>query len=55
LEALQAAAGSDSPLERHCPRQFVIAERLASDRPFDRELLLCAFTISLFTVTVTHT
>jgi HD domain len=42
LEALRAAAGSDSPLERHCLRQFAIAERLADDRAFDRELLLCA-------------
>jgi hypothetical protein len=31
-----------SPLERHCLRQFAIAERLAGDRAFDRELLLCA-------------
>jgi hypothetical protein len=42
LEALRAAAGSDGPLERHCVRQFAIAERLAGDRAFDRELLLCA-------------
>jgi HD domain len=42
LEALRAAAGLDSPLERHCLRQFAIAERLADDRAFDRELLLCA-------------
>jgi hypothetical protein len=42
LEALRAAAGLDSPLERHCLRQFAIAERLASERAFDRELLLCA-------------
>jgi hypothetical protein len=42
LEALRAAAGSNSPLERHCLRQFAIAERLAGGRPFDRELLLCA-------------
>jgi hypothetical protein len=42
LEALRTAAGSDSPLERHCLRQFAIAERLAGDRRFDRELLLCA-------------
>jgi hypothetical protein len=42
LEALRAAAGSNSPLERHCLRQFAIAERLAGDRPFDRELTLCA-------------
>src|SRR5215217_9778742 len=42
LEALRGAAGLDSPLERHCLRQFAIAERLASERAFDRELLLCA-------------
>lgn len=42
LQALRSAAGSDSPLERHCLRQFAIAERLAGDRAFDRELLLCA-------------
>ena len=42
LEALRAAAGLDSPLERHCLRQFAIAERLAGERAFDRELLLCA-------------
>jgi HD domain len=42
LEALRGTAGSDGPMERHCLRQFVIAERLAGDRPFDRELLLCA-------------
>ena len=42
LEALRTAVGSDSPMERHCLRQFAIAERLAGDRPFDRELLLCA-------------
>jgi hypothetical protein len=53
LEALRAAAGSDSPLERHCLRQFAIAERLAGDRAFDRELLLCAcwlHDLGLFTV-----
>jgi HD domain len=42
LEALRAAAGTDSPLERHCLRQFAIAERLAGDRVFDREVLQCA-------------
>jgi hypothetical protein len=42
LEALRAVAGADSPLERHCLRQFAIAERPAGDLPFDRELLLCA-------------
>jgi hypothetical protein len=53
LEALRAEAGSDSALERHCLRQFVIAERLAGDRSFDRELLLCAswlHDLGLFTV-----
>jgi hypothetical protein len=42
LEAMRAAAGSDGPMERHCVRQFAIAERLAGERAFDRELLLCA-------------
>jgi HD superfamily phosphodiesterase len=42
LEALRDAAGSASPLERHCVRQFAIAERLAGERPVDREVLLCA-------------
>jgi HD domain len=42
LAALRAGARSDGPLERHCLRQFAIAERLAGDRAFDRELLLCA-------------
>ena len=54
LEALRAAAGSDSPLERHCLRQFAIAVRLAGGRgPLDRELLLCAcwlHDLGLFTV-----
>jgi hypothetical protein len=42
LGTLRATAGADSPMERHCLRQFAIAERLAGDREFDRELLLCA-------------
>jgi hypothetical protein len=42
LEALRTAAGANGPMERHCLRQFAIAERLAGDRAFDRELLLCA-------------
>src|SRR5215208_3280439 len=42
LEAMRAAAARDSPMGRHCLRQFAIAERLAGDREFDRELLLCA-------------
>jgi HD superfamily phosphodiesterase len=29
-------------MQRHCLRQFAIAERLAGDRALDRELLLCA-------------
>jgi hypothetical protein len=29
-------------MERHCHRQFLIAERLAGARPYDRELVLCA-------------
>jgi hypothetical protein len=42
LETLRVAAGADGPMERHSLRQFAIAERLAGDREFDRELLLCA-------------
>jgi hypothetical protein len=42
LKALRAAAGANGPMERHCLRQFAIAERLADGRAFDRELLLCA-------------
>lgn len=42
LAALRERAGVDSPMERHCHRQFLMAERLAGDRPVDRELLLCA-------------
>ena len=58
LAALRAATGeSDGAMERHCVRQFLIAERLGSQRNFpeaaarpapkaaenvDRELLLCA-------------
>src|SRR5918912_1985851 len=42
LQALRAAAGANGPMERHCLRQYAIAERLAGDRAFDRELLLCA-------------
>jgi hypothetical protein len=42
LEVLRAAAGANGPMERHCLRQFAIAGRLAGDRAFDRELLLCA-------------
>ena len=42
LEMLRAVAGADSPMERHCLRQFAIGEQLAGDREFDRELLLCA-------------
>lgn len=45
LDALRAASGeTDGPMERHCVRQFLIAERLAEDaaESIDRELLLCA-------------
>jgi len=42
LQALRTAAGANGPMERHCLRQFAIAERLAGDRAVDRELLLCA-------------
>lgn len=42
LRALRQLAGADSAMERHCHRQFLIAERLAGERPYDRELVLCA-------------
>jgi hypothetical protein len=45
LRALRDATGSvDDPMERHCVRQFLIAERMAADRGIDvdREPLLCA-------------
>jgi HD domain-containing protein len=45
LDALRAASGeTDGAMERHCVRQFLIAERLAEDLDagVDRELLLCA-------------
>jgi HD domain len=45
LQTLRAATGRhDEPMERHCVRSFVIAERLAADagQDIDRELLLCA-------------
>jgi hypothetical protein len=42
LGALRAASGANGAMERHCLRQFAIAERLAGGRAFDRELLLCA-------------
>jgi hypothetical protein len=42
LQALRGAVGPDSAMERHCVRQFAIAERLAGERAFDRELQLCA-------------
>jgi HD domain len=45
LDALRAASGeTDGAMERHCVRQFLIAERLAEDaeQSIDRELLLCA-------------
>ena len=41
--ALRAASGrSDGPIERHSDRVFLLAERLAGERPIDRELLRCA-------------
>ena len=45
LDALRAVSGeTDGAMERHCVRQFLIAERLAEDagRDADSELLLCA-------------
>ena len=45
LAALRAVSGeTDGAMERHCVRQFLIAERLAEDagHDADRELLLCA-------------
>lgn len=45
LTALREATRmADGPMERHCLRVFVIAERLAAelDRRVDREVLLCA-------------
>ena len=36
----EVTADVDGPMERHCVRVFVMAERLA--RPTDREALLCA-------------
>jgi hypothetical protein len=45
LTALREATGwVDDPMERHCVRQFLIAERMAADTGLvvDRELLLCA-------------
>jgi hypothetical protein len=41
LRALRGLAGTDSAMERHCHRQFLIAVRLAGARAYDRELLLC--------------
>src|SRR5262249_21349115 len=44
LRALRDAAdGSDTPMERHCLRVFLIIERLAADRglALDREVALC--------------
>lgn len=43
LQALRAACGSEEgPIERHSRRVFLLAEQLAAERPFDRELLACA-------------
>jgi HD superfamily phosphodiesterase len=58
LETLRDLAGADGAVERHCLRQFLIAERLAGDREFDRELLLCACwlrDLGLFTTAATRT
>lgn len=43
LEALRAAAGSEEgPIERHSRRVLLLADELAGERPYDRELLACA-------------
>ncbi len=45
LDALRAVSGeTDGPMERHCARQYLIAERLGDDAGLevDHELLLCA-------------
>lgn len=45
LNALRSATGeTDGVMERHCVRQYLIAERLGEDTAieFDHELLLCA-------------
>jgi hypothetical protein len=45
LRALRSATGeTDGVMERHCVRQYLIAERLGEDAglEFDHELLLCA-------------
>jgi hypothetical protein len=43
LEALRSVtAQTGGPMERHCLRTFLIAERLAGEEPFDRDVLLCA-------------
>jgi HD domain-containing protein len=45
LQALRDAAGDvDGPMERHCVRLFLIAERMGEDvdGELDREVLLCA-------------
>jgi hypothetical protein len=42
-DALRAASGgAEGPIERHSRRVFLLAEQLAGDRGFDRELLACA-------------
>ncbi|MFL5845605.1 MAG: HD domain-containing protein [Solirubrobacteraceae bacterium] len=42
-QALRDACGEvEGPIERHSLRVFLLAEQLAGDRPFDRELLACA-------------
>lgn len=38
----EGAGGTDTPMERHCVRQFRICERLAGSEPYDREVVLSA-------------
>src|SRR5688500_6861231 len=43
VQALRAACGSEEgPIERHSRRVFLLAERLAGERPSDRGRLACA-------------
>src|SRR4051812_10173184 len=43
LQALRELSGeTEGPMERHCLRVFLIAERLAGGQDFDRELMICA-------------
>jgi hypothetical protein len=52
LAALRAAAGANGPMERHCLRQFAIAERLASGRALDRELQVLAADVGFSDVNI---